>query len=78
MGIYEVTLPGGQVQRVRLGQLALGDYLKFIDVTGGHLVFLGPGGATYSVPTARPHAATAPARGELVLHPVELARAGSG
>ena len=53
VGIYEVTLPGGQVQRVRLGQLALGDYMKFIDVTGGHLVFLGPGGATYSVPTAR-------------------------
>ena len=54
VGIYEVTLPGGQVHRLRLGQLALGDYLKFIDVTGGHLVFLGPGGATYSVPAANP------------------------
>ena len=52
VGIYQVTLPGGQVQRVPLGQLALGDYMKFIDVTGGHLVFLGPGGATYAVPTA--------------------------
>src|SRR4051812_6881959 len=54
VGIHEVTLPGGQVRRLHLGQLALGDYLKFIDVTGGHLVFLGPGGATYSVPAADP------------------------
>jgi hypothetical protein len=51
VGIYEVDLPAGQARRLDLGPLGIGDYLKFIDVTAGHLVFIGPGGATYSVST---------------------------
>jgi hypothetical protein len=51
VGIYEVDPPAGRARRLDLGPLGIGDYLKFIDVTAGHLVFIGPGGATYSVST---------------------------
>jgi hypothetical protein len=51
VGIYEVDRPAGRARRLDLGPLGIGDYLKFIDVTAGHLVFVGPGGATYSVAT---------------------------
>jgi hypothetical protein len=51
VGIYEVDLPAARARRLDLGPLGVGDYLKFIDVTAGHLVFIGPGGATYSIST---------------------------
>jgi len=47
--LYSMDLPDGDLRREHLRTLGIGDPIDFIDLTGGHLVYFGAGGRTYSI-----------------------------